>query len=189
MPDAAAKTKGVGFVNVRRFTFDRFGEQGWEAVRAELVPEDRRELDGVVPVGWYALALYARLIRALDRVHGAGDLALVVQLGRYEAERDLTTIHRMFLRLANPAFMLDKTAEYWRRFHDTGEWTVERLGPTHVRAYLDGWGVVDTALCRELVGYLLRTFELLGAKNVRLEHTTCRAHGSDRCTFLGRWGT
>ncbi len=190
-PSAARKgpplTKGLSFTNVQTFTIERFGYEGWADILAELVAEDRRVLEGVVPVGWYPLDLYARLINALDRIHGAGDLTMVVQLGRYEAERDLTTIHRVLLRLANPAFMLDKTAEYWRRYHDTGEWTIERLATNRVRAHLDDWGIVDAASCRELVGYLQRTWELLGARHVRLEHVSCRARGEPRCTFLGRW--
>jgi predicted hydrocarbon binding protein len=183
-----AKTKGISFHNVRTFTLDRYGLEGWVDVLAHLVPEDRGVLDEIVPVGWYSLALYARLIRALDQIHGAGDLALVVQLGHYEAERDLTTIQRAFLRMASPAFLLEKSAEYWRRFHDTGVWTINREGATRVRAYLDDWGHVDAALCRELVGYLSRAFELVGAKNVRVDHAGCRAHGSDRCLFIGSWG-
>jgi predicted hydrocarbon binding protein len=185
---AVAKTKGISFHNVRTFTLERYALDGWVSVLAQLMPEDRRELDEMVPVGWYSLALYARLIRALDQVHGAEDLALVVQLGRFEAERDLTTIQRAFLRMANPAFLLEKSAEYWRRFHDTGQWVIEREGAARVRAYLDGWGVVDSALCRELVGYVSRAFELVGAKNVRMDHTQCRSLGSERCLFLGSWG-
>lgn len=185
---AGAKTKGISFHNVRTFTLERYALDGWVSVLAQLMPEDRRELDAMVPVGWYSLALYARLIRALDQVHGAEDLALVLQLGRYEAERDLTTIQRAFLRMASPAFLLEKSAEYWRRFHDTGQWVIEREGATRVRAYLDGWGVVDSALCRELIGYVSRAFELVGAKNVRMDHTQCRSSGSERCLFLGTWG-
>jgi hypothetical protein len=183
-----AKTKGISFHNVRTFTLEKYGLEGWIDVLAQLVPEDRRVLDEVVPVGWYSLALYARLIRAVDQIHGAGDLALVVQLGRYEAERDLTTIQRAFLRMASPAFLLEKSAEYWRRFHDTGTWTITREGTTRVRAYLDDWGSGDAAMCRELIGYLSRAFELVGAKNVRIDHGQCRAHGGERCLFLGSWG-
>jgi len=188
MPEEA-KTKGVGFVNVRAFAEERFGgAPAWVAVREQLVSADRRELDAVLPIGWYSLALYARLIRAVDQVHGYGDLSLVVQLGRFEAERDLTTIQRLFLRLANPAFMLEKTGDYWRRFHDSGHWTIEREGDMRVRAFIDDWGVADVALCRELVGYVSRLWELVGAKNPRMDHIRCRGRGDARCEFLGRWG-
>lgn len=183
-----AKTKGVGFANVRTFASERFGANGWSAVLERLTPPDCSELEGALPVGWYSLALYARLIRALDEVHGDGNLALVVQLGRFEAERDLTTIHRVFLRLANPAYTIEKFGEYWRRFHDSGKWTLTREGESHVTGFLDDWGYIDHALCRELVGYMGRTLELVGAKGVLIEHTKCRGRGDDRCFFRARWG-
>jgi len=186
--DGLAKTKGVGFVNVKSFTVERFGAQGWDAVLERLTPEDREELSSIVSVGWYSLPLYARLIRALDEVHGYGDLSLVVQLGRYEAERDLTTIHRVFLRFTNPAFIVEKTGEFWKRFHDTGEWKVTREN-NGVAGVLEGWGCVDHALCRELGGYLTRVLELVGAKNVIVEHPKCRARGDVQCLFRARWGS
>src|SRR5439155_140915 len=75
MGPVEAKTKGIGFVNVKAFTEERFGPTGWDAALAQLVSADRRELEGIVSVGWYSLSLYARLIRAVDRVHGYGDLS------------------------------------------------------------------------------------------------------------------
>jgi len=184
---AAAKTKGIGFTNVRSFTMGRFGEPGWSAVLDKLRKEDREELQSVIPVGWYSLELYARLIRTLDQVHGRGDLGLMKDLGRYEAEQDLTTIHRFFLRFTNPAFIIEKTSEYWKRFHDTGTWNVTR-DDHGVVAVLDGWGVVDAALCRELAAYLTRVMELVGAKNVFVEHPKCRGRADPQCVFKGRWG-
>lgn len=183
----AAKTKGVGFTNVKSFTVERFGAPGWASVLGELRQEERDELLSVIPVGWYPLELYARLIRALDRVHGRGDLALLTELGRFEAERNLTTIHRVFLRFTNPAFIVEKTSEYWKRFHDTGTWNVAR-DDHGVSAVLDGWGVVDAALCRELVGYLTRLLDLVGAKNVVVEHPKCRGRTDPQCLFKARWG-
>ena len=182
-----ARTKGVGFCNVRSFTIERFGADGWARLLAAMAPDDREVLASVIGVGWYDLALYARLIRRLDGMHGQSDLGLVAELGRYEAEQDLTTIHRLFMRLANPAFVIEKAAEYWRRFHDTGEFHVTRDGPTRLHGTLDGWGVVDSALCREVAAYISRLLELVGAKDVRIQHPRCRAHGEEVCAFVMNW--
>lgn len=187
MPGAPL-TKGVGFINARAFVLSRWGPGGWEAVQERLRPSDRDELAAVVPVGWYPLALYARLLHAIDEVHGAGDLALVVQLGRFEAEHDITTLYRLMFRLVSPATLVEKTGTYWKKFHDTGEWEMTRVGDHEIHAVLKGWGVVDHALCRELVGYLSRVMELVGAEAVVLEHSECRARGAERCFFRGRWG-
>lgn len=154
----------------------------------KLRPTDRDEIAAAVPIGWYPLALYTRLIHAMDEVHGAGDLGLVVQLGRFEAERDLTIIYRLVFRLMSPATVVVKTTDYWRKFHDTGTWEMQKVGNNEIQGVLSGWGVVDHALCRELVGYFSRALELVGAQNVIVEHPECRARGYARCFFRARWG-
>jgi hypothetical protein len=184
-----AKTKGVSFVNARSFVTERHGASGWAAVIARLRESDRIEVESAVLVGWYSLPLYARLLRAIDETHGCGDCALLVQLGRFEAERDISTIHRIFLRMPNAGFAVERMGEYWRRFHDTGTWKIERATPAQVDVVLEGWGHVDRGLCRELGGYAGRVLELVGAKNVMMEHTFCRAHGDPMCAFRARWGS
>lgn len=151
-------------------------------------PNERDEIESFVSVGWYSLELWARLIRELDDVHGAGDLGLIVQLGRFEAERDITIIYRAMFRLLNPATIIVKTTEYWRKFHDTGRWEMNRVSDKEIEGRLYDWGVVDYALCRELVGYLSRALELVGAEGVIFDHPKCRSRGEDHCYFRARWG-
>jgi len=182
-----ARTKGVGFANVKAFVTEHFGESGWDAVLGSMEPGDRQDLLAVTPVGWYSLMLYARLIRAADAVHGKGDLALVEAIGRYEAQHDLTSIHRIFLKLVNPAYVVEQLAKLWTRFHDTGSWEVTRFTTTHATAVLRDWGCADAAMCRELTGYLARSLEICGGHGVVVEHTKCRARGDDVCVFEGRW--
>jgi hypothetical protein len=183
-----ALTKGVNFVNARAFVEQRAGRIGaWTQVGEGMSPDDRRMLESIIAIGWYPLAAYARLIRRIDAVLGTGDLAVVTRLGRFEAERDLKTLHRIFLRLATPTFLLDQTASYWGRFHDTGVWTIEKLSSRSAIGHLDAWGCVDEALCRELLAYLMRAFELTGGKSVQMDHPTCRARAGARCTFTLHW--
>jgi hypothetical protein len=183
-----ARTKGVRFASARAFVAERFGERGWDEALDRLTPADREAVSAVLPVGWYALALYVRLIRAIDEAHGVGDLALAVQLGRFEAERDVATTHRALLRVGSPALALDRHAELWRRTHDSGSWTLTRDGATSMFGVLSELGVDDHALCRVLVGYLGRLLDLVGARSARIEHPRCRALGDAECLFRARWG-
>jgi predicted hydrocarbon binding protein len=185
----AGLTKGVGYVNVRAFVEERGTDGAWDRVLGALRHEDADTCRAAIASGWYSLDAYARLIREVDTQIGKGDLARVEELGRFEAERDLKFIHRAFLRMFNAVTVIEKFVEYWERFHDTGKWELTRPTDTALDARLSGWGVADEGMCRELVGYLPRSLELVGAKNVRVRHTACRARGAPHCRFEGRWTT
>lgn len=181
-----ARTKGVSFVNAKAFC-DLRGAGTWERVVARLPAADRDALQSLLAMGWYELSLYAKLLHAIDHELGRGDLTLLGPLGRFGAERDLSIVHRLFFRLANPALAIEKTAEYWRRFHDTGTWSVERPSGTSVSGKLAGWGVVDRALCAELMGYMPRVIELCGGKDALMTHGRCRSRGAEACEFELSW--
>jgi len=182
-----AKVKGVVVLNVRAFVIAREGREAWERVLAALAPEDRDVLAGAIPVGWYDMSTYERIHRALIDTLGGGDPAIMIALGRYAAEQDLKTIHRLFLRAANPAYVLERAAEYWARFQDSGTWSIVREAPDRVHATLAGWGSEDEATCVRLGGYIQRLFELVGARDVVVQRPRCRARGDDACVFAGAW--
>ncbi|HVY48789.1 MAG TPA: V4R domain-containing protein [Minicystis sp.] len=181
-----ALTKGVRFASVRAFVTERFGPGAWNDALRALEAADRDALAASVPVGWYDLALYARLVRAVDARFGAGDLELVQALGRYDAERDLKAIQRLVLKLFGVASAIAWVRKRWARAYDTGAWTTE-VKEREVVARLSDLGVVDAALCRGLAGYLARALELAGAEDVVIDETRCRARGEPVCEFHARF--
>lgn len=189
-----AKVKGVVILNGRDYALARGGEAAWERVIERLGSEDRQALTEVIPVGWYEMGLYDRTNRALAEALGGGggeggDGAEEVMkaAGRFAAEHDLKTIQRMFLRLATPVYVIERSTSYWRRFQDTGEWKVVREPPRGVRATLEGWGSEDELTCVRLAAYMFRLFQLVGAKNGTLERVACRVRGDPACVFEGEW--
>lgn len=182
-----AKLVGTGFLNVKGMVEERLPPGTWDAVLAALAPDDRLQVRSALSVGWYDLALFARLLRTLDQVGGRGDLSLLPDLARYDAEKDVAGFLRLLLSLANPAFTIEQSARLWRKFHDSGTLSVERVADRHCRAHLDGWGVVDEALCVHIGHYMGRVLELVGAADVVHQHVECRAAGGQRCTFDYAW--
>lgn len=182
-----ANIKGRVILNARDFVVARDGNEGWRRVLDRLAPEDRDALASMVPVGWYDIRVSDRVNRAIVDAVGAGMTDVMQALGGYAAAEDLKTIHRLFLRMANPAFVLERVAEFWGRYQDSGVWTVIRTPPNRVRATLDGWGSEDEATCIRLASYTRRLFELVGAKDVYVERRACRARGDAACIFEGRW--
>jgi hypothetical protein len=116
----------------------------------------------IVAVGWYDDTILVETLRTVEEVLRERDPKIIETLGRFAAEQDLTRIHRVFLRMASPAFVLERATNLWRRFFDSGR-------------------------CRNLQGYLQRLFELVGAKDVTVGHPECRVYGGALCRFAIRW--
>ena len=180
------KSKGTNLLHMRSYVERVHGPATWQKVLASLSAADHAIVSALSPSGWYPLETQHRLLRSIDRVVSKGDLALVPEIGRYEADQDLSTIHRLFVRLTSPAYVLEKAGEYWRRFYDTGRWDVVR-GNGSATGRLAEFGMVDDAFCSYLAAYIHRMFQLAGARSGALEHTECRARGAEACVFVGRW--
>ena len=181
-----SKAKGTNMLHMRSFVERTYGAAPWQSVLAALTDADRAVVSTLTPAGWFDLDTQHRLLRCIDRTIGNGDLSLVPVIGRYEADQDLSTVHRLFVRFTSPAYVLQKSGEYWRRFYDTGTWKVERGNGTATGHLLD-FMVLDDAFCKYLTAYMLRMFQLAGARAGTIDHPECRASGGRSCVFVGRW--
>lgn len=165
----------------RDFVRERFGVAVWEAALARVSEEDRRQIATADSGAWYDVRLVERLHQAVADQLKADD-ALLAELGRFDADRELSTVYRWFVRLLRPSFAIRHMNLYWRRSHDTGTWRSWRNG-TEVTAELRDWAIVNRAWCITLGGYLGRTLELFGGKIGPIEHTECRAEGHEACVY------
>jgi len=182
----AGLSKGVGFFSVIAFVRERFGDDGWQQVLSTLPDADQSEFAGMIPMGWYSLDMYSRLLRQLVVVHGQTSGRLLEECGAFSAEQDLTTLYKAFLRFADPGLTLDQSVKLWRRFHDTGVWRVERDDKRAVGT-LTEWGCSDEHLCRELCGYLATLIGMSRGKDAAVQHRDCRARGASACVFAASW--
>lgn len=178
--------KGIGFVNVRRFVLEKHGEEALAKVMARLSVSDRSELASAVAVGWYPVAMFGRMLRAVDAVCGRGDLKLARALGAYAAECDFHRALRTFIRVLSPDYLFKMHQRLWQHFQSAGRWESTRDGPHEATLTLHDY-VVDEAVCIELAGYCARMVEFTGATDVTFEHPSCRARGGATCTFRVRW--
>jgi hypothetical protein len=181
-----ATSRGTSLLNNRHWIEHRYGADGVKRLLAAVSPEDRLTLSTAVAVGWYDLGVEVRMLHAIDEVLVAGDRALLVEMGRFTADRDFGGVQRLFFRLANPAFVMEKAMAYWNRYYDTGRWEIRRVASGADGALLD-FARPDELFCVVTTGYLARMFELVGARDVRVEHPRCRGRGDLSCLFQGRW--
>ena len=178
------------FLSTFAFIEHKFGEAGKAAVLARLSEADRALFaeDILLPISWYPLPAFGRLLRAMDQTLGKRDLTLVTERGEWTATRDIRTIRRVFLKLVTIPWIIEKGAGLWGQFHDTGRWSVKQLGPEQAQAELADLGVVDDAICASIKGWILGMAHLTGPnKQIDIRHVRCRARGSATCIYDVKW--
>jgi hypothetical protein len=180
------QVKGVSFVAVKRFVEQR-GPSKWEPIVDSLSRADAELVRSALAMGWYRTETYESLIVAVDRELGDGKLGILGDFGRFQAEHDLNLFYRIVLRFWSPAVLVEKTAEMWGKYHDTGAWEVRRDGDHHVAAFLGQWLGASEIMCAGVVSYVTRLFELVGAKGVHTQHPECVTRGASRCQFVVDW--
>ena len=173
------------FANMRSYVAAREGVEGWHRVLNALAPADRQIVATTVAVGWYPTPVFIRLLLTINEVIGHGSPAFWADFARVGAETDLTVFHRMFLRMANPAFVCEKVGDYWSRFHTHGHWESKRVEQGYVGTLSDFEG--HPIYCTLLVPYMARLLELVGAKQPVVTHPECVHRGAVDCRFTARW--
>ncbi len=159
------------------FVRRRVGDDGWPRLLSSLMASDRAAIDAASAISWLESAAIGRAMIGLEDQLGVS----MHDYGRFAAEHDLTVFHRLFLRMANPAFVVEKTGEYWRRFHTRGAFRITRvIGGLH--ANLDDF-YIGPAYCRALEGYIPRLLELVGAADVSASKTGCVSDGARACSY------
>jgi hypothetical protein len=165
----------------------RFGREGVAACLADLSADDCELLESIVPVGWYPLEPALRFSRCVDQRFGSGDLALCREAGRFSAEWQLSSFHKMLLRLTSPGWMFERGLGVWQQYHDSGRWEILQPSTTELVGRLYDFAVVDRAFCVREHGWFERAIELTGGDQVVIEEPRCRAQGAECCEYVGRW--
>lgn len=187
MPEA--QLKGSAYLSTLAFIDTKFGADARARVLARLDEDDRAMLTGglMLPIRWYPLAPFPRLLRAMEAELGRGDLTLVTDRGVWAAIHDMKTVHKVLLKLVTPNWIIDKAMRLWPNFHTSGRWEAHRESDNAARAFLHELGVVDEAMCATLKGWILGLLTLAGVKKMQVEHLQCRARGAPSCLYHVSW--
>ncbi len=184
---AEGQLKGSAYHSTLKFIEAHFGAGAKERVIARLSDEDRALVGGIMlPIHWYPLEPFPRLLRAMEEELGRGDLSLVTDRGAWAAIHDMKTVHKVLLRLVTPSWLIEKGTRLWPSFHTSGRWEVTREGQSAARAVLHDLGVTDAAMCATLKGWLIGLLTLCNVEPA-VEHVECRVEGAPACVYDIRW--
>ncbi len=164
------------------------GAAGLAKVRAEASPALAETLDpGVEKARGYPLRQFYELNALIDQKFGAGDLALVRELGRHGADANLTTIYRLFYKVGTTHWILGRAVRLWSAHYDTGYLEVLTGDARAATLRIHNFALPDRVHCLSVLGWTERSIELSGGKRVEAAETRCRTRGDDVCQIETSW--
>lgn len=184
-----AKVKGTAVQSSLRYVRERFGEDALARVIEALPDGDRNVLGhGVLASSWYATEALLRFMQEAERQLRAEEPDVVRRMGRASCDYGLSGVYKIFFKVGSPEFIISRAARVFSSYYDTGELRMAESGPGRAIAELVGFEGGAPQFCERIFGWMQRTLELAGAKNLRSAHSACVHRGDPVCRFEGTWG-
>jgi hypothetical protein len=181
-----AKVKGTAVQSSLRYVRERFGE-GPLARVIEALPEGDRAAfgHGVLASSWYGMDAFLRLMQEAERQLRAQEPDVIRKMGRASCEYGVTGVYKIFFKVGSPEFIISRAARVFTSYYDTGELKIVESGAKRVVAELAG--IEGGATHERIYGWMQRTLELAGARNLCSAHSACVHRGDPVCRFEGSW--
>jgi hypothetical protein len=166
--DASPKVKGIAFKSVLRALEALHGARAAESCLTQV----SNELAGgfryntILTSGWYPIAWYRDLLKAVQTATGLGDRALF-EIGRQCARQDMTGIYRLGFKLLSPQVVLGLSSRLFSNYYDTGESKVVEARHGFAQAEWMGCVGFDRNMWWEAFGAAEMFMELAGATHIR----------------------
>lgn len=182
-----ARVKGTAVLASIRYVKENLGEDVINGVLAALPEDDRKALGGhLLASAWYSMPAFLHFMEEAEKQLAGKEPDVLRKMGRASADYSLTTVYKIFFKVGSPEFIIGKAARVFGSYYDSGKVVPVESSPG--RAAFD---LVEfqgaPPFCARIGGWMERTLELAGAKDVRVHHPECLHRGGPRCRFEGTW--
>jgi hypothetical protein len=146
-----------------------FGRSAVERIVERLPSELRNQVryGAVLGAGWIPIKWVRLMHKAIrDETNAGPDLPR--RFGRSAAKANFTTVHRAFLRVLSPEFVLGRASRIFATYVQKGEMRIIESRPGMVRATFSCCAGYDQNIWEATLGHCEGVLELCGATNIRV---------------------
>ncbi len=171
------------------FVRERFGADGVRRLREHASRELVQILDGKSSGGgWVPFSRQVEATELVDRLFGAGDLALAVELGAFVATHDAGVWKSLFMRAVPPALMARIVPSLWAHYYrHGGALRMQITGASSMAILVVGFPLPHRAHCLAMAGWARATLEHGPRTGVQVSEQSCRTRGEEACEFHVTW--
>jgi hypothetical protein len=122
----------------------------------------------LLPSGWYPVKPLVELLEKIGPKLGLTVVQMMTEISALNAKSDLTTIYRIFLRIAQPMRFLNQTPTLWSTYVRFGRARAKLNDPGHYIG--EGSGLPEEFLdwaSGAWLGFVPTAIELAGGRNAR----------------------
>lgn len=155
----------------------------------QALPQHIREAhfsSNIIHGSWYPYEAFSALLDAYAELPGNSRLEAFRRLGERMAERDFTTLLKVYAMVVSPRRLADVPRKVWeQRFRGAGSATCV-VGERDFRFTISDFPSIHPMHCAIMVGY----GEFAGRRNTKTFtslHDQCVHSGSRVCSFLSQW--
>ena len=185
------KIKALNLRSSKEFITKKFGEDGLKKVIDSLSEEDRKIVTTVLPSSWIPQDTWIHFYEVVVKELNAGDESIVKEAGSYTANKELSSIHRLFLKLGNPENIAKKVPVLMETYFYADEHKMEATATKlDENKYLITAGKFEPhqrLIEIAILGWLENAFRLSGAKNLRFEMTKSLTQGDGSIEYIVNW--
>lgn len=181
------KVKGAAVKSTITLIKEKLGDDLQEWV--DTLPDDLKFLftRPLLTSQFYDTVTLATLMERYAEYRKEDPERVYIEMGHASADYGLKTVHRVFLKLGSPEFLIRKSSVAWNSYYDAGVMEVVSHSPGSASLNLSGVKIPHRAICGRITGWMERYLELTGARNINLRHTRCTVKGDPREEWEADW--
>jgi hypothetical protein len=153
-----------------------------------LTDEDKRLIQQrILPSAWYPFDTFKNVFQAAFEVLAKGDLEKVREWGRAYGEVITKTIYKGLLKKGQPMEHLKRYPTAIRNFFDAGSIEVKEVSKNEAEMILKGFDTGFVPIFYIMFGWLEKTLEMCGAKNIQFETLEKAWEGAPQTRIRMSW--
>jgi hypothetical protein len=180
--------KGSALRSTMNYLREHFSDEQVRRVLAKLPPAHQDIVEKPILISkWFDSDILTTLMRTMSAELGQPSEILFHRLGRQSCDDGLNTVYRIFFKIGSPSYLLKFVAQVWRNYYSDGKMEVVSRTDSSVHIRLLECAFPDPGMCLRLSGWMERSLEISGAKNINFSHCSCVHLGGASCEWKASW--
>lgn len=159
--------KAIAVVPTMEYVMYKFGKEKYrdviDALPEHLKDRFRKRMD---KSEWIPLEDFVEFNRAIIKVLYRGNIDGAIDLGAESAEQGMTTVHKFAFKLGSVGMLLPKATDIFSTYYKPASLEIVESKKGYAKLVMRNMKDNTGVIARRVRGFLHRTLELMGSKNI-----------------------